>query len=320
MSAFNRKASLKQCLFPVKDNCSKKIIHAHTIQNNRYLSKIVSGYKGENVLIQVKDLGIDKDGIIIKYQGRNKATTFRGFCSYHDKKLFENIEDQDFQYNREQIFLFAYRAICSTLHSGQEWIKGHKEYTEQEKFFNDENAYYGVLFGMIKELQVVLKAKRKLDYCMKMKKYDILHSCVFKFPNKVISVACSGIVATAFSFDGSSFGNSIESKADLFLTILPDKKDSFAIVSCMTGDQSGRNFIDNLLTKQRGYIELVLSSLAFFYTDSTVLSPKLWNDKLNDSERETLVRMKSQYQSIVSRTDTERGNIKFCMSPINLFK
>ena len=318
MSAFNKKANVKQCLHPNKSDCSKKIIHAHTIQNNRYLSQIVSHVNGENVLIQIKDLVIEGDGIHIKYQGRSKATTFRGFCSNHDSILFEKVEKHKFTHSREQIFLLSYRALCATLHSGQEWIKGHKDDPAQKTTIGNDDIYYGLLFGMLKELQLILMKKRKLDYCLKISKFDILHSYVLKFPSRKIYLACSGVVSTSYSFDNTKFGNLIEDKADIFLTILPDEEVPFAILSCMTADKSGRKFLDSLFQQNRESIEIVLSSMLFFYTDSTVISPILWNEMLNQSERQNLLNIKRKFHS--SFTKDNDNEIRFCTSPVNLLK
>ena len=86
----------KECFF----GCQNNIIAAHSISNKRILSRIA------------------KDGVVEYLNsktGRNKATTFRGFCDYHDK-IFSPIDNEDYQpKNEKQEFLFAMRALSREL-------------------------------------------------------------------------------------------------------------------------------------------------------------------------------------------------------------
>lgn len=49
-------------------------------------------------------------------KGRKIATTFSGFCEYHDKITFQDIEDCEFQGSDKQIFLFTYRTFAWHYH------------------------------------------------------------------------------------------------------------------------------------------------------------------------------------------------------------
>ena len=95
-------ARIKQCLHPNKDECDGKIIKAHAIQNNRILNKI-----SDNGIVITMD-GVSN--LIFQSsdkKGRKIATTFTGFCSYHDKTLFQDVEDKDFVGTKKQIFLLT---------------------------------------------------------------------------------------------------------------------------------------------------------------------------------------------------------------------
>jgi hypothetical protein len=53
--------------------------------------------------------------------GRNLATTFEGFCSTHDTRLFLPIDTKPFDVtDQQQLFLYAYRAVARELHSSME--------------------------------------------------------------------------------------------------------------------------------------------------------------------------------------------------------
>lgn len=125
-------AHIKQCLHPNKDECDEKIIKAHAIQNNRILNKI-----SENGMI------ISMDGVqhlifqTAETKGRKIATVFTGFCKYHDKILFQEIEDKPFTCTSKQLFLLTYRTMAWHYHKKQEQINAtciHYEKLREEGY------------------------------------------------------------------------------------------------------------------------------------------------------------------------------------------
>lgn len=109
-----RLRSRQYCLHPAADQkiCEGGIIKAHTVQKSGMLNRIArNGHvyqSSDNFFDLVKSGG----EIIHKLMGINDASTFTGFCSFHDNKTFEPIEKQFFVGTRDQCFLLAYRAIC----------------------------------------------------------------------------------------------------------------------------------------------------------------------------------------------------------------
>ena len=105
-----KKDTLFKSCFHKDENCKGKIIKAHSIQNNRVLNAISDN--GHIISIKHQSFGseypLDYDEI-----GRKIASTFPGFCSNHDDKIFKPIEQHDYEYeNLEQEFIYAYRALA----------------------------------------------------------------------------------------------------------------------------------------------------------------------------------------------------------------
>lgn len=97
----------KACLHPDRQRCRGKIIDCHSIQRSRYLRNIADG--GEVVMFDYRS----RAGAALRLIGIKKATTFNGFCGYHDKTVFQAIEDSDSKtFSERQSFLFAYRAFA----------------------------------------------------------------------------------------------------------------------------------------------------------------------------------------------------------------
>lgn len=86
-------------MYPEKQACSEKIIKAHSIQNNKILNKIST--KGEVFMPCPK---ADNPFKVMTKYGRKEATVFTGFCKYHDKVVFQAIEDNAFDKSIEHIF------------------------------------------------------------------------------------------------------------------------------------------------------------------------------------------------------------------------
>jgi len=114
---------IKNCIYHDQSKCSEKIIKAHSIQNNKILSSL--SVNGEVVVLQ---LNAELESLNFKGQeiGKKIATIFSGFCSYHDKTVFQPIEDIDYINNEEQNFLFAYRTFAYEYHKKLEQINAFR--------------------------------------------------------------------------------------------------------------------------------------------------------------------------------------------------
>lgn len=104
-----------KCLEP-RWQCKHAPIKAHSIQNARIIDQIAEN--GHVVTMKVTYHPTSPPFPDFGRVGRNKATTFQGFCAKHDHEIFRLIDvepiDTD---NLEQLFLLAYRAATRELHA-----------------------------------------------------------------------------------------------------------------------------------------------------------------------------------------------------------
>lgn len=103
----------KVCLGFIEDECKPLIKSAHAIQNNRILNRISENGHVYTITAKVSRKGIDAD---FKKVSKNKASTFFGFCDFHDTELFKPIELNDYTGDPLQNFLFAFRGFCLEYH------------------------------------------------------------------------------------------------------------------------------------------------------------------------------------------------------------
>lgn len=105
--------SAKMCLVPqkLKSECNE-IIRAHSISKSANLKTIARDGHVYTMNPSMQGLQKSKGRLGIELVGINKASTFTGFCKYHDKELYKEIEDEIIVPTLSQLFLLSYRAVC----------------------------------------------------------------------------------------------------------------------------------------------------------------------------------------------------------------
>ncbi|HDR1386207.1 TPA: hypothetical protein QB229_002215, partial [Pasteurella multocida] len=113
-----RKTSVKCCFWEDDENdeCSDKIISAHSIQRGKILEKISDNGEVYHLSAFPND-DLSKMEVIFRKEGIKKFSTFSGFCGKHDKEVFQNIEDSSFSSKESQMHTYAYRAVTKELHA-----------------------------------------------------------------------------------------------------------------------------------------------------------------------------------------------------------
>lgn len=200
----------KTCSVPptLRSECTNKIINAHTVSKSSSLKEIsvdghvLSFYSNAQENIKAGKLSPTKIGI-------NKASTFTGFCSHHDKTLFSPIEDSAFGINSEHCFLVAYRAVSSEVyvknaaskvfHDVKGFDKG-RPLNQQIAFQQFAGSAYNGNYLTKNDLAYI---KGKLDMMFTEEKVSQLKHVVFEL-ERPPAIMGSAIVAPKFGFDGKS--------------------------------------------------------------------------------------------------------------------
>ena len=109
----SRKTCSVKNIFP--GECSKNIINAHTISKSGSLKEISENGHVMGTKPSLSSLIKSEGKLTLEKVGINKASTFTGFCSVHDKNIFSPLEDQEINLSDKQLFLLAYRGFCREL-------------------------------------------------------------------------------------------------------------------------------------------------------------------------------------------------------------
>ncbi len=95
-----------------QDECSKKIINAHTISKSSSLKEIAENGHVMGAKPTLTSLIKSGGKLTLSKIGIKKASTFTGFCSVHDKEIFSPLEDEPIVLSDQQLFFLAYRGMC----------------------------------------------------------------------------------------------------------------------------------------------------------------------------------------------------------------
>lgn len=270
-------ARIKQCLHPNQEECKGKIVKAHAIQNNRILNKLAK--EGLLVTLDGTSHYLFQSSDI---KGRKIATTFTGFCEYHDKTLFQEIEDKDFMATTKQVFLLTYRTMAWHYHKKQEQVnavciqtqkmfsKGY-DITKSEDFAD----YFHQLNLGLNDNDT---EKTYFDKAVVEENYNFISSYIWEIPYEV-NFAVSMMTELEYDINGNKINDLINDKniKNIYLNIFPLENKSYCIWSWLNIYDEfylpfAKQFDDLSINDRENYLNNYLPR----WTDSIVVSPRLW--------------------------------------------
>ena len=204
------------CLHPQQTSCSGNIVQAHTIQRGGSLERIARN--GHVYTFKTDTAKILKTGMPeINLVGINKASTFTGFCGYHDNYVFQPIEKEAFTISEETGFLLAYRVLCHELFLKKAW--------KEELLYAKDNLDKGkplarqveiqdladqFLIGVEAGLNDLTSIKAKYDETLIKHDYkDVKYYAILL--EEIPDFVCSGFTQPLYDFKG----NQLQDLADL---------------------------------------------------------------------------------------------------------
>ena len=282
----------KVCLHPEQEYCELPIKNAHTLQNNGVLSLLA-----ENGHVMVTDmLNKIRDGYIVRKVGKNDATTFYGFCKYHDSAVFSEIELKEYSKTIKQNFLFAYRASAQEYHKKQREIKALQSCVKENPAILLNDTFVLSYKNRKLSLDDMTEIMNIFNKSFIDNDFDILESFVYEFPIQY-DFAVTTTFCPAIDLNGNEindiFSTDSERLNPVFMTFMPAENKSYFIFSYLKSDdehlQSYFNQVKNL---EQDKLKNFINNTFPEYSENIVLSPRLWNKWTNFS--------KKQYEKIVS--------------------
>jgi hypothetical protein len=304
-----RESRVKEC-FCVGDECSSSIIKAHSVQNNRILRQIAE----EGYVIQLKPKDIDGNFAIKSEEiGKKIATVSTNFCGFHDTKIFLPIELKDYQKNnKEQEFLFAYRAFAREYHVKREATNLLSNAKKLPKV--DENYLDLALRGSSLTLQQMEKEKIWWNNALRNLDFDKIGTCVIEFYGHY-QIAASSAFAVEYDLQRNQINDFSNLTKDLkftFLSVFPQGNKTFVLLGFYRKDKKLFSFLNSQIKKRNiSEQKIIISNLLLSHVENLVLSPRVWNKLLE--EQQDFVR-----QMFLTTVDSFENNLSN-LKNVNLF-
>lgn len=309
---------IKECFHFDKDSCTNQIISAHSLQKNRVLNLIEDEIDGNSSVFSFLNLKYDEKGDIIGFEplGKKFASTFFGFCGFHDNEIFKPIENKvvDIE-NDEHCFLLSYRAFAKDFHAKYESIRGYKNNVDfQNKLDRDllDNLIVGSEIGL-RDSEIV---KNRLNDILKAKSFSELEYLTFKL-DYTVPIALAASINPNYSYKNevlnkSSDPNIIYEFVNFVIQPL-ETGETLILLSCLPEQEKSVKFIDQLYNlKQLPFLKAI-SSLAISNVENTFFSPKIW-EKLSNQEKQQLL-----YELHVTLPSIRESFKGFFHSKLNFF-
>jgi len=220
--------------------------------------------------------------------GRNRATTFSGFCAEHDSSIFEAIDADPFNpADPQHLFLVAYRAVARELHAqmdGAAKIQGsYQKRVELGVDSGDAPTSAGmVAVEHMMRSYLTYTYKCPLDDALISNNYAALSHRVVTIQHDQPTIA----VSSHLGLDGlSKNGDAVR----VTLNILPvSKAESLVILSYLPGDVDLITLaLDRTLSAEGPYQKYLLSKLVLNYCENFVVSPSYF-DQWSETKKQAI--------------------------------
>lgn len=238
--------------------------------------------------------------------GINEASSFYGFCNYHDNLLFAPIEKERFEPTHQQDCLLLFRALCKELYTSREvtkMIPVHRRLIETKG-----NIEYKHLLNVENILQFLCRHK-----CIS-EMLNVYNQLVSDIQNKSFSGYSSITIVTEqpppinncsyvnppFSLDGSFYQDYNDLSVDLegfSFTVFTSSNNGF-FHFCWSNKTNFTEFFDVMLKVERDKLADLLIQMAFAYSENLAFS-KTWWERLHLQKREHL--QKIFYADIINQ-------------------
>ncbi|NQY79019.1 MAG: hypothetical protein HRT47_01780 [Candidatus Caenarcaniphilales bacterium] len=252
------------------ENCEDNIIQAHSI-SKKFLRKIAKN--GRVISIAPSSGDFEEIGI-------RQASTFRGFCGYHDKELFKCFEDHNFDFtNPEHIEKLSLRTL-----SKEYLLKMNCINSQAEKFDTHHNPSF-IDVGSCFAYYRLEYYKNLLLTSIWQKKYNVLDSVSIIF-NDSLHCLASGAFFLENDINHEPV-NLLQEKCSLkhldpiILNLIPLNNDTIVTISFLKNNKTA----NTLLVKELPLMNKVqqkelISKLIFLYTENFYLSTEIYKNKL----------------------------------------
>lgn len=310
---FGRAFTAKNCLAPAVwlKQCGGRISRAHTVPKSGSLQRIARQGHVYSLVPSLDSLSKHNGLLVPELLGINRASTFTGFCSWHDNKIFEPLEKRTFCGTPEQCFLLGYRALSREIYTKRVTaaLSDMRRDADKGKTFAAQveiqtvNQVYEV--GLAAGSRDQDHYKSVYDDILESQTFDTVRSYIIEFETAP-PVMCSGAVYPEQDFKGVQ----LQDLADLsntpalicFTSFYGGERGVVAFSWLTESDHACYAFIESLKAIPDEFVTAALLRFFFTHCENVHMNPDWW-ERLPEGNRNALIRrMAMSAEPLMERT------------------
>jgi hypothetical protein len=306
-----REARIKRC-FAESCDCSEDIKMAHSVQNNRILTRLAN----EGEVIQLKeDIGESGFGIAPRLIGRKVASVATNFCGVHDTKIFVPIEKYGYRpLCAEQEFLFAYRAFAREYHVKLEQTRFYQAALKRITAPDAKRMFMDGLRNSEATLKEMEADRGILNQALLCSDFKQIDTCRLVF-RAVPTIAVSSSFALEHDLNGrqiNCLGDMETPLKQLMLTVFPEGANTYVLLSYFRRHKKLYSpFFKQISTRTMPEKKVIISNMILAHVENMFMSPIWWARKGNGFQEAV--------SSLFHRTIASDDGALSTLRDINLF-
>lgn len=230
-------SKVSRCSVPerIKHECKTRIVKAHTLSKGSSLKSIAHEGHVLGLKHGLSSSESKKGQLTLERIGINKASTFTGFCSYHDKELFSCVEDEPFKESKKQCTMLAYRPLMREFYIKEANYKVMQELTGFDRGFSfpEQLAWAKMANDNIKGAKLSLAdldyIKDRIEISIEESSFDVLNHLILRL-EQVPSIMACGVHAPIADIYGKELQE---------ITFSEDKRPAYMAVNLLALDDQG---------------------------------------------------------------------------------
>lgn len=286
---FNSVNSRKKCSSPdsFHKHCAGNVIRAHTLPKTSSLKAIAENGHVLGLKMSFEVIRKNKGKPTLDKIGINHASTFNGFCKYHDDVIFAPLEKELFDATHKQCFLLAYRAFAREYYAkeGAQELSPLRLGVDKGKHLEAQldiqmtNFLYEL--GTKAAIEDLKHQKHHFELALKSDDFSSTRAVVFTFSEAPPVMVC-GCINPDFDFDGmplQDLMNFTKRTDNLSVTSYYDGNRGIIAFSWLeNSDETCSKLMMSLLNKEQDqYVPLIIQYM-FKNFENVFVSPIWWNE------------------------------------------
>ncbi len=267
----------------MRDDCGGIIVRAHTVSKSGSLKLIAENGHVYAFVPSIVSIARGRGVLAPELRGVNRASTFSGFCAYHDKQLFSPVEDSPFEFTNEQCFLLAYRAQAREGFLKRAQRRSHGRTFNSDRHDAEPDRIQGIAAVMSRGIAAgvndVERHKVAFDAVLASGDYSGVRSYVMVF-DCLPTVMCSGGLFPYECFDGSIAQNLLDletpAQAIYYNSFSAGEVGGVVFTWLSDSDRACSHFISTLEAVTDSDLTDTLIRFFFEYCENVNFSPTWW--------------------------------------------